>query len=483
MTIRLRNAAWTAGTLLLFGSSAASAQTDPGVRPGLINGQAAATATVPLALPSVLANNPQGVQEFFQNALDRFANDVETVNTPPNVGLGPRFNMNVCGVCHQQPTIGGTSPAVNPEFAAVGTIAAASANTVPYFVTQNGPMREAHFPFFLNADGSPNLNAPNGAVEDLYTVTGLPGAESCTLQQPAFNHMRKVNNISFRIPPTLFGDGLIENLDDSTLLKNQAAQASNHLGISGTFNRNAFDATINRYGWKAQVKAIEDFAALAYTEEEGITNEIFPNERPLPGEDMAGGLPAGCLNLAGVGYPEDTTNFAAATPGSDQFAQNAQIPSDIVQFSMFIRLVAPPTPSTDTPGGAASITHGSQVFQSVGCAVCHTPALGPTQPSNFTPSLGGATVNAFTDLEVHHMGRGLADNIAQGAAGGDQFKTAPLWGIGQRIFFLHDGRTNNLLTAIQDHASNGSEATQVVRNFDQLPTQSKQDLLNFLRSL
>jgi CxxC motif-containing protein (DUF1111 family) len=150
---------------------------------------------------------------------------------------------------------------------------------------------------------------------------------------------------------------------------------------------------------------------------------------------------------------------------------------------MFIRLIAPPTPSTDTPGGATSITHGSQVFHSVGCAVCHTPALGPTQPSNFTPSLGGATVNAFTDLEVHHMGTGLADNIAQGAAGGDQFKTAPLWGIGQRIFFLHDGRTSDLLTVIEEHASNGSEATQTVRNFNQLSTQSKQDLLNFLRSL
>ena len=83
MTIRLQTVALAAGTSLLIGSGAASAQTDPGVRPGLINGQAAATATGPLPLASVTANTPQGVLEFYQNALDRFANEVETVNTPP----------------------------------------------------------------------------------------------------------------------------------------------------------------------------------------------------------------------------------------------------------------------------------------------------------------------------------------------------------------------------------------------------------------
>jgi CxxC motif-containing protein (DUF1111 family) len=86
-------------------------------------------------------------------------------------------------------------------------------------------------------------------------------------------------------------------------------------------------------------------------------------------------------------------------------------------------------------------------------------------------------------MEIHHMGTGLADNVSQGGAGGDQFRTAPLWGLGQRIFFLHDGRTNNLMHAIQAHQSNGSEANQVEENFDSLSTSQQQDLLNFLRSL
>jgi CxxC motif-containing protein (DUF1111 family) len=81
------------------------------------------------------------------------------------------------------------------------------------------------------------------------------------------------------------------------------------------------------------------------------------------------------------------------------------------------------------------------------------------------------------------MGTGLADGISQGAAGPDEFRTAPLWGVGQRVFFLHDGRTGNLVTAIQEHASSGSEANQVVRAFESLSASQQQDLVNFLRSL
>jgi CxxC motif-containing protein (DUF1111 family) len=81
------------------------------------------------------------------------------------------------------------------------------------------------------------------------------------------------------------------------------------------------------------------------------------------------------------------------------------------------------------------------------------------------------------------MGSGLADGVSQGAAGPDQFRTAPLWGVGQRLFFLHDGRTADLLAAIEAHASSGSEANAVITQFNTLSTQAKQDILNFLRSL
>jgi CxxC motif-containing protein (DUF1111 family) len=122
------------------------------------------------------------------------------------------------------------------------------------------------------------------------------------------------------------------------------------------------------------------------------------------------------------------------------------------------------------------------LFSSIGCTACHTASL-TTAASGITPSLGNATANLFSDLEVHHMGNGLNDNVSQGGAGGDQFRTAPLWGVGQRRFFLHDGRTANLLTAISAHASTGSEANTVISNFNSLTATQKQNLLNFLRSL
>ena len=81
------------------------------------------------------------------------------------------------------------------------------------------------------------------------------------------------------------------------------------------------------------------------------------------------------------------------------------------------------------------------------------------------------------------MGAGLADGITQGSASGDEFRTAPLWGLGQRLFFLHDGRTSDLAVAIAAHASSGSEANGVIAVYNALPSQQKQQLLNFLRSL
>jgi CxxC motif-containing protein (DUF1111 family) len=472
------------GALFLPGT--ASAQTDPGVRPGPINGQEGATPTNPLALSSVLRNSPQGALEFFQNGLARFQ-AVESVSNSPagNNGLGPRFNFNQCSGCHGQPAVGGSAPANNPQFQVIANgIVNGSTNTIPSFITANGPTREARFPFFFNSNGTPNTSAPNGGVEDIFTVSGRSDAGSCSLQQPTFAAAEATNNIIFRIPTPTFGSGLIENIDDSTLLENQAAQATNNLGISGTFNHNGNDGTISRYGWKAQNKSLEIFAGEAYNVEMGITNEDFPQERPLPSEDQQGtGLPANCLNLSGAGYPEDTTNFAATRGSSNGFAANASIPSDIVQFAMFMRLLAPPVPSRTSPGGPASIFQGQALFNSIGCATCHTATLHSTQASSFTSSLTNSPVNAFTDLEIHHMGAGLADNVSQGSAGGDQFRTAPLWGLGQRIFFLHDGRTTNLLVAIQAHSSDGSEATQVIANFQALSATQQQDILNFLRSL
>ena len=476
--------------VVLF-SGTAFAQTDPGVRTGAINGQTGATTTNPLPLTSVTAESPQGILEFFENGLNRFQ-EVEVVSGGANNGLGPRFNFNQCSGCHSQPSIGGSGPSANiypdvgpnPESQVITKgIASSSTNTLPSFITATGPTREARFPFFFNANGSVNTNSPNGGVEDLFTVSGRSDAGSCSLPQPSFATAQQENDIIFRIPTPTFGAGLVENIDDSTLLAIQTANANNGFGISGTFNHNGNDGTISRFGWKAQNKSLEIFSGEAYNVEMGISNELFPQDRPLPGEDITTGLPANCLNLSKTGYPEDATNFAFTTTSSDQFTENATIPSDVVAFAMFMRLLAPPVASTTVPGGASSISSGKSLFSSIGCATCHTVTINSTQNSNITSSLANQSLNPLSDIEIHHMGTGLADNVSQGSAGGDQFRSAPLWGLGQRIFFLHDGRTSNLLSAIGDHSGNGSEANTVISNFDSLSPTQQQNILNYLRSL
>jgi CxxC motif-containing protein (DUF1111 family) len=149
-------------------------------------------------------------------------------------------------------------------------------------------------------------------------------------------------------------------------------------------------------------------------------------------------------------------------------------------------LAPPPTGPVVLNGSSVSTTAiaaGSALFVSTGCSTCHNPTPGTTQVSNYTSSLSKVAVNAYSDIEIHHMGTLLTDNVSQGSAGGDQFRTAPLWGLGQRIFLLHDGRTTNLITAIQDHASHGSEASFVEQQFFNLSTTQQQEILDFLRSL
>jgi CxxC motif-containing protein (DUF1111 family) len=204
------------------------------------------------------------------------------------------------------------------------------------------------------------------------------------------------------------------------------------------------------------------FAGEAYNVEDGVTNELFPTQRPEQGHS----LPPGCNTNNG---PEDPTN-----PGLTGPAVN----SDITAFATFMRMLAPPKPAPATQ----STMRGAVAFTIAGCALCHTPSM-TTANSAYDPSLSNVEAHLFSDLLVHDMGNGLADGVAQGGANGQEFRTAPLWGLGQRVFFLHDGRTTDLLQAIQEHASAGSEANGSIRLFNGLSAAQQQDLINFLRSL
>ena len=409
---------------------------------------------------------------FFNEGRDRFL-EIESVRGSEDIGLGPRFNSNQCASCHSQPDIGGTSPAANPLIA-VATLEGAR-NTVPWFITKDGPVREVRFK--RNREGG-----PDGGVHALFVISGRSDAPGCGIAQPDFlpagdpRTGRGGNpNITFRIPTPVFGAGLIEAIPDSTIVGSMTANAARNMQlgvhghpnahISGTANHSANDGTITRLGWKAQNKSLLIFAAEAYNVEMGVTNQVFPQERDET---------PGCLFNA---TPEDTLSFGASP--------DTAVLSDTEAFANFMRMLAPPVPASDTP----SIATGRTLFTTAGCAACHTPSLTTGQRiasgSSAVPSvaLSGRTANLYSDLLVHNMGGDLQDGITQGAAGPDEFRTAPLWGVGQRVFFLHDGRTTNLVDAIEAHRSHGSEANQVIENFNKLSAREQQAIIDFLRAL
>jgi CxxC motif-containing protein (DUF1111 family) len=295
-------------------------------------------------------------------------------------------------------------------------------------------------------------------VHDLFVITGRTDASGCNISQEDFASAVAAGNVIFRIPTPTFGAGLIEAIDDGTILANKGANAAQKaaLGISGHENRSGNDGSLTRFGWKAQNKSLTIFAGEAYNVEQGVTNDLFPQERDFT---------AGCQFNA---TPEDHFKLGGGILNA---------PSDIIKFVFFMRFLAPPARGPSSP----SVTNGGTLFSSTGCILCHTPTLNTGH--NVTAALSGAPANLFSDLLVHDMGSGLADGIAQGAASGSEFRTAPLWGLGQRLFFLHDGRTTDLLQAIGAHASQGSEANAVISAFDGLTASQKQDLLMFLRSL
>jgi CxxC motif-containing protein (DUF1111 family) len=390
-------------------------------------------------------------------------------DTTNSAGLGGRFNSDQCLACHAHPAPGGTSPALNPSFAIAQHKGAT--NRVPSFETLDGPIREVRFLF--DDDGN-----RDGSVHQKFTVTGRSDAPNCRLAQPDFEQAAVDYGLAFRIPTPLFGLGLIDSIPDSEILSHLAShpERKRQLGIHGTPNRATNNATIGRFGWKAQNASITVFAGEAYNVEMGITNELFPISKT---EDESCNLGA---------EPNDVTRVDEA-----KFKDPLEVMADWLMFSLFTRFLDAPQPVALS----REAQRGARLFEEVGCNECHVPSMQtrPAPRGPQSPALAGKTVNLFSDLVVHHMGANLAENVIQGDAGPDQFRTAPLWGVGQRLFFLHDGRARDLVSAIRAHYSPparahgrdpaypASEANQVVRDFFRLTASQQTDVLAFLRSL
>ena len=504
---------------------------DPGVRGGIQNtGGGLQQQGIPIPPPPVISPNPVTGVTIKANEMDLFLEgfrragqlestcdacsvaptgvgdgnrvlnlgeldpDFPQMHTNSN-GLGTRHNGDSCLVCHSQPVLGGAggfispakgSPAQNPSFDLIPH-RFGKQNVVPPFITQLGPIREVRFRF--NPDGT-----RDGGVHQLWVTTGItndPQNTTCQAAQPNFAAELAKNNLSFRTPLQILGLGLIDSIQDQEILAQHNATADRRarLGITGHPNRSGNDGSITRFGWKAQNKSITVFAGEAYTVEMGISNELFPtavDERA----DCANGKPE----------PNDITRTDNDDADNKSFNNPLHILADWMEFMLMMKFTDAPQPD---PNPSVSAQNGQRLFSQIGCDACHTPTMTTAPDLGEAPVLQNRPVNLFSDLMVHHMGPGLADNIIQGAAGPDEFRTVPLWGVGKRIFFLHDGRTDDLLQAILFHESGPgnntqgsltplfpgaqslppSEANEVIQNFRRLSVSDQQSVLDFLRSL
>jgi CxxC motif-containing protein (DUF1111 family) len=341
--------------------------------------------------------------------------EVETVED----GLGPAFNATSCAVCHNVPAIGGG-----------GVIA---------------EMRAA----YRDADG--HFRALGADGETLMHLFSTP-SHTCQAIVP-----EDMNVVARRIPFPLFGAGLVEAIPDEAIRALEDPADRNRDGVKG---RAAIvkdvatgDVRVGRFGWKAQHATLLAFAADAYRNEMGITNDLFPQE-------SAYGISATQMRACdAIPDPEDVRNPATGRRAIDN-------------FETFMRFLAPVARATvdDT------VREGERVFAAIGCAACHAPAL-TTGPSS-TPAFNRRSVPLFSDLLLHDIGTG--DGIPQGAAGPNEIRTAPLWGLRFRRPLLHDGTAANAEDAINRHRN---EADLARRGFAAATPSERDALLAFLRSL
>ena len=338
----------------------------------------------------------------FADGLDEFA-DIET----PDRGLGPVFNGESCAECHNHPTIGGSSDR---------------------FVTRFGAYGVGGFDALTNLGGS--LIQAKGITTDLCSVPGETVPPEATVSTK-------------RDSPPLFGLGLLDHVSEERILRRADPTDRNHDGISG--RPNMVNGRVGRFGWKAQVASIVDFAADAYLNEMGITSPTLPNEMPPQG---------GPVVCDAVPDPEDDG-------------------SNLIAFTDFMTLLAPLPTLPRSP----EINAGKRIFHRVKCVACHLPKMKTGFSS--VAALRNHRVLAFTDLLLHDIGS-LGDRIEQGQATGTEFRTAPLWGVSASGPYLHDGRARTLEDAISAH---DGEARVARDRFLALLPAERDALVAYLRSL
>jgi CxxC motif-containing protein (DUF1111 family) len=404
--------------------------------------------------------------------------------TPPTgspnayyTGLGPIFNNNSCNACHAgvgegNPPAGGGSVLTSMLFRL------SSSNS-----TTTGPVGVAGFGGQLQNNAISGVQ-PEGTVNITYTLANYTFADGTPyqLQIPTYSVTSTYipfpagSLISPRTAPRLVGLGFLEVIPESMVLSHAGSIPNPTIGDTSQINGQpnyVTDFTTNttqlgRFGWKCEQPSLKQQLCGAYKEDMGVTNSVFPVESSY-GQSQ---------------YATYTGDPSPELPDSELYA-NVE----------YVQTLAVPAFRN---GNNPQVIRGSQIFNSAGaqCASCHIPTMTTPltntyidpQPAGYDPSslLTNTVIHPYTDMLLHNMGKGLADNRPTYQANGYQFRTPPLWGIGlvpivcPQGQYLHDGRARTLLEAIMWHGGEATAAREYVNN---LSSSDRAALVAFLQSL
>ncbi|HDY7476911.1 di-heme oxidoreductase family protein [Vibrio vulnificus] len=391
-------------------------------------------------------------------------------STDARDGLGPLFNTNGCQNCHIKdgrghPPEKGDSHAVSmlvrlsiPALTAEQKKAVITSGVIPE-PTYGGQLQD-----FALQD-----QKPEGQISIRYSDVPVTFSDGTTvvLRKPtveirdlAYGEMHPQTLLSARVAPPMIGLGLLESIAEETLLQWADEDDLNQDGISGKLNKvwdvQTQSLAIGRFGWKAGQPTLMQQNAAAFNGDLGLTSHLFPQENCTDRQDL-------CRKLPNGGSPEVSDNIL-----------------DFVEFYSQ-HLAVPIRRNVNDP----QVKLGETLFVQSGCESCHKQTV-KTAKREALPALSEQTIHPYTDLLLHDMGPGLADNRPEYLANGQEWRTPPLWGIGytqevnDHTYFLHDGRARNLMEAVLWH---GGEAEATKQNVLKMSAKERDALIAFLNSL
>ena len=388
-------------------------------------------------------------------------------------GLGPLFNTNACQNCHIKD---GRGHPPTPDAAnAVSMLVRLSIPDSPAYakvIEQLGVVPEPVYGGQFQDMAVPGVT-PEGKVRVEYTPVPIRFKDGTEVElrkpvlqftQLGYGPMHPDTRFSARVAPPMIGLGLLEAIPEEAILANAAAQAKENSGIKGRVNRvwdDELQKTVaGRFGWKAGQPNLNQQNVHAFSGDMGLTTSLRPFDDCTDAQTACKQAPNG---NGPDGEPEVSDNI--------------------------LRLVLFYTRNLAVPARRGvndeQVLAGKNLFFQAGCQSCHTPKY-TTAANAAEPELANQVIRPYSDLLLHDMGDGLADNRTEFQASGRDWRTPPLWGIGltQAVSghtqFLHDGRARNLLEAVLWHGGEAQQAQQQVLSFN---AEQRAALLAFLNSL